>query len=334
MRKTLLVMLACFSFVLCVSAQDGGNETGITLEKLLNNMDKAVDPDNKAKEIKTVVSKYEGSVAMQDIKLQVTTIFKSPDKSKTVIKAGESMPDSIELFNGRSAWTIVPGMGVRQINGPQLDFTKFTAKMSNPANRMRDLFPKIEVAPVLEKIDGKDCYKLTCQADPQLKQLPLAIYVDSKTFLPAKMVVMVFTDMGQIPGTTFYSDYKNMSGLVIPTVQKTQTMGMEMSTKLISIKYNEAVADTEFELPKEFNPPAADAPIPAKNPVLAQADAPAAAPAPVSAKDKAMKKKKAANKLKKDKARMLEDAARETAAADAENNDDDDDKDNKDDDKD
>lgn len=334
MRKTLLVILACFSFVLCVSAQDGGNETGITLEKLLNNMDKAVDPDNKAKEIKTVVSKYEGSVAMQDIKLQVTTIFKSPDKSKTIIKAGESMPDSIELFNGQNGWTVVPGMGVRQINGPQLDFMKFTAKMSNPANRMRDLFPKIEVAPVLEKIDGKDCYKLTCQADPKLKQLPLAIYVDSKTFLPAKMVVMVFTDMGQIPGTTFYSDYRNMSGLVIPTVQKTQTMGMEMSTKLISIKYNEAVADTEFELPKEFNPPAADPPIPAKNPVLAQADAPAAAPAPVSAKDKAMKKKKAANKLKKDKAKMLEEAARENAAADAENNDDDDDKDNKDDDKD
>ena len=334
MRKILLVMLACFSFVLCAPAQEGGNATGITLEQLLNNMDKAVDPDNKAKGIKTVVSKYEGSVAMQDIKLQVTTIFKSPDKSKTIIKAGESMPDSIELFNGQSGWTVVPGMGVRQINGPQLDFMKFTAKLSNPANRMRDIFPKIEVAPVLEKIDDKDCYKLTCQTDPKLKQLPLAIYVDSKTFLPAKMVVMVFTDMGQIPGTTFYSDYKNMSGLVIPTVQKTQTMGMEMSTKLISIKYNEAVADTEFELPKEFNTPPADAPIPAKTPVLAQAETPAAAPAPVTAKDKASKKKKAANKFKKDKAKMLEDAAKDNAAADAENNDDDDDKDNKDDDKD
>lgn len=333
MRKTLLVMLACFSFVVCAPGQEGGNETGITLDKLLNNMDKAVDPDSKAKEIKTVISKYEGSVAMQDIKLQVTSIFKSPDKSKTIIKAGESMPDSIELFNGRNGWTVVPGMGVRQINGPQLDFMKFTAKLSNPANRMRDIFPKIEVAPVLEKIDGKDCYKLTCQADPKLNQLPLAIYVDSKTFLPAKMVVMVFTDMGQIPGTTFYSDYKNMNGLIIPTVQKTQTMGMEMSTKLISIKYNEAVADSEFELPKEFNTPPADAPIPAKNPVLAQA-VPEAAPAPVTAKDKANKKKKAANKFKKDKAKMLEEAARDNAAADADNNDDDDDKDNKDDDKD
>ena len=95
MRKTLFILFACFSFALCASAQSNGNETGITLEKLLNNIDKAVDPDNKAKDVKTVISKYDGAVSMQEIKLQITTMFKAPDKSKTIIKAGENMPDNI-----------------------------------------------------------------------------------------------------------------------------------------------------------------------------------------------------------------------------------------------
>ena len=330
MRKTLFILFACFSFVLCAPAQDNGNATGITLEKLLDNIDKAVDPDNKAKDIKTVISKYDGSVSMQDIKLQITTMFKAPAKSKTIIKAGENMPDSIELFNGQDGWTIVPGMGVRQINGAQLEFMKFTAQMSNPANRMRDIFPKIELSPVLEKIDGKDCYKLTCQADARLKQLPLAIYVDIKTFLPAKMVIMVFTDMGQIPGTTFYSNYQKINGLVIPTEQKTTTMGMEMATKLASIKYNEIIADFEFDVPKEFNAPQTEAPVPAKNPALAQADAP---PKSVAA-DKLSKKKKIANKLKKNKAKMLDEAAKDNPDSADNDSDDDDSKDKDDDNKD
>ncbi|MEI8245828.1 MAG: hypothetical protein WCI51_08365 [Lentisphaerota bacterium] len=332
MRKSLYILMACFSFALCAPAQEGGNATGITLDQLLKNIDKATDPVNKAKDVKTVISKYEGSVSMQEIKLQITATFKAPDKSKTVIKAGENMPDTIEMFNGKEGWTVVPGMGVRQINGPQLDFMKFTAKMSNPANHLRDIFPKIEVAPALEKIEGQDCYKLTCETDAKLKQLPLAIYVDSKTFLPSKMVVMVFTDMGQIPGTTLYSNYKNFDGLVVATVQKTQTMGMEMSTRLISIKYNENISDADFNLPKEFNAPQTEAPVPAKNPVLAQA----AAPVPVkdSAKDKLTKKKKAANKFKQDKAKMLEEAAKDNAAADTDNDDDDDKDKDKDDDKD
>jgi hypothetical protein len=327
MRKTMLVLIACFSAVLCAPAQDGGNATGITLDQLLNNIDKASDPENKAGEVKTVISQYDGSVAMQEIKLQITTMFKSPDKSKTIIKAGESMLGSIELFNGRDGWTIVPGMGVRQINGPQLDFMKFTARMSNPASRLRDIFPKIELSPVVEKIEGKDCYKLTCQTEAKLKQLPLAIYVDSKTFLAAKMVVMVFTDMGQIPGTTFYSNYKNLNGLVLPTEQRTQTMGMEMSTKLTSIKFNENIADIEFDVPKEFNAPPADAPIPAKN-AINQADAPA--PAKNAAGDKLTRKKKIANKFKKDKAAAIEEAVKDSAD-NADNDDADDDKDKEDD---
>jgi hypothetical protein len=334
MRKTLFILIACFSFVLCAPAQDGGNATGITLEQLLNNIDKATDPENKAKEVKTVISKYEGSVSMQEIKLQITTMFKAPNKSKTIIKAGENMPGSIELFNGQDGWTIVPGMGVSQINGPQLDFMKFTAQMSNPANHMKDLFAKIELSPALEKVEGRNCYKLTCQADAKLKQVPLAIYVDSKTFLPSKMVIMVFTDMGQIPGTTFYSNYKNLSGMVIPTEQKTQTMGMEMSTKLISIKYNEPIPDFEFDVPKEFNTPQTDAPVPAKTQTLTQADNPAMATATVPVKDKLSKKKKMANKIKKDRAAAIEEVGRDNAAS-PDNDDDDDDKDkDKDDDKD
>lgn len=308
MRKTLFVLIACFSFALYASAQDGGNATGITLEQLLNNIEKATDPESKAKSLKTVISKYDGSVSLQEIKLQITTIFKSPDKSKTIIKAGENMPDSIELFNGQAGWAITPGMGVRQINGPQLDFMKFTNKMSNPANRLRDIFPKIELAPALEKIEGKDCYKLTCQADAKLKQLPMAIYIDSQTFLTAKAVIMVFTDMGQIPGTTFFSNYKNIDGMVIPTEQKTQTMGMEMTTRLIAIKYNEDIGDFEFDLPKEFTAPPADAPVPAKN-ATNQADAPA--PVKTVAKDQLSKKKKNAQKLRQDKAKAIAEAIKD-----------------------
>ncbi len=325
MRKSLFVIIACFSSILCALAQTDGNGTGITVEQLLKNIDKAVDPDDKAQDIKTVISKYEGAVSMQEIKLQITTMFKAPNKSKTVIKAGENMPDGVEIFNGKEAWTIVPGMGARQINGPQLDFMKLTAKMSNPANRMKDLFPKIEMAPMLEKVEGADCYKLICEPEEKLKLMPVAIFIDRKTFLPVKMVIMVFSDMGQIPGTTFYSNYKNLGGIVIATEQKTQTMGMEMTTKLLSVKFNDPIEDFEFEIPEEFNAPPVTVPAPVKTPVVK----PLAAVAP-EPNTKALNNKKIGKKKKKIKAAGADDTVGQEndsdtdADADADSDDDDD----------
>lgn len=313
MRKSLLVIIACFLSTLCAFGQTDGNGTGITVDQLLKNIDKAVDPDDKAQDIKTIISKYEGAVSMQEIKLQITTMFKAPNKSKTIIKAGENMPDGVEIFNGTEAWTIVPGMGARQINGSQLDFMKLTAKMSNPANRMKDIFPKIEMAPMLEKVEGVDCYKLICEPEEKLKLMPVAIFIDSKTFLPAKMVIMVFSDMGQIPGTTLYSNYKKLGGIVIATEQKTQTMGMEMTTKMLSVKFNDPIGDFEFEIPKEFNAAPVAVPAPVKSPVVN----PLANNVAPETNTKALNNKKIGKKKKKIKAAGADDAVGQESDGDA-----------------
>ncbi|MFA7231358.1 MAG: hypothetical protein WC071_08810 [Victivallaceae bacterium] len=226
----------------------------LELNDLLARIDKSIDPDGKGKTVKTVVNNYEASVPMQQITMQMSTMFKAPDKIKTSMQI-QGIPASTEAYNGKIGWSMMESLGVRQITGTQLEFMRLTARMSNPALRLQEIFAKIILADDSEKVGVVDCYKLICQAEQSFNLPPITIWIDRKTFFPAKMEMKVFTDMGAVPSTSNFADYKQYNGVFFPSVQTTTTLGMELTAKLLSVKFDQTIPDSEFDMPTQAAAP-------------------------------------------------------------------------------
>ena len=131
------------------------------VDELVVKMEKAVDPEDSAKNIKTQVNKLEINMPAQKIKMNVTATDKYPNKSRTVTEI-PGMMRIFRVYDGTKAWEYSKAMGLREITGKELDSIKLEMALKNPKNKMRDIFSDIQVPDKTEKVGKFNCYKLTC----------------------------------------------------------------------------------------------------------------------------------------------------------------------------
>lgn len=212
-------------------------------------MQKALDPDDKAKTWKTAIIELQMEVPMQRLKMTLKQLCKYPDKSKAIaIMPG--IPKVIQVFNGKRAWKETEGLGIQEKTGLQLAFAKFECKKSNPALKPSEIYPKIVLDPYLYKIGKYTCYKLVCDLPTELKVNPSLIFIDNKEFLPRCMIENQLTDMGVVPVKMNLTSYKSFYGVNTPSKMDMNMMGIQMKVTLLSVKINQEIADSEFKFPE------------------------------------------------------------------------------------
>ncbi|MCP3965419.1 MAG: outer membrane lipoprotein-sorting protein [Lentisphaerae bacterium] len=219
---------------------------------IIRKMEKAVNPRGVAKDIKSYVATYNAELKMQQISMKMINKFKAPNKIRTSIKI-KGIPATIEAFDGKQAWSMVEGMGVREIIGPQLEFMKLSAKMSNFANNTKDIFEKVEVLKKTEIINGVSCYKVICYCPKELNLPPVVVFADMKTYFVKKSIMTVQTSMGKILTESEFSDYKNAGGIIIAHKMTTSSMGITFTAELESMKTNCNIQDSDFKKPENGN---------------------------------------------------------------------------------
>lgn len=250
MSKFLIGLLAAACFASVTLKADQLLKHNMTQKELLDKMEKAVDSKGAAKKWKTLVVKMQMQVPMQQQKMSVTAMYKFPDKSKGVA-AIPGAPTTIQVVNGKQAWKETVGLGIQMKSGEQLAFARFECKKSNPALKPEDVYKKITLDPYMYKIGKYSCYKLICELPDELKVEPTQIFVDNKDFLIRRSIENQLTDMGVIPVAIDSEGYKNLSGIKLATIVKTNIMGIEVVGEILSLKANEKIPDSEFELPKD-----------------------------------------------------------------------------------
>lgn len=243
-----LLTVFCFTAVAQKSAAPDLLKHNMTQEVLLNKMEKAVDPKGSAKKWKTAIIKMQLEIPMQQNKVLATAMYKFPDKSKSIAVV-PGMPIVTQVFDGKQAWKETAGLGLQMKTGVQLAFAKFECKKSNPALSPKDVYEKITLDPYLYKMGKFVCYKLTCSLPVELKVSPSQLFVDNKEFLIRSSIENQLTEMGAIPVRIEFSDIKTMSGVKTPMRVSMNMMGIKMIGKILSIKINEKIADSEFKLP-------------------------------------------------------------------------------------
>lgn len=180
--------------------------------------------------------------------LQIDYIYKLPDKVKIITRIRDT-GDTIQACNGKIAWEQLADGTIRTLSSPNTDYLRFFTTLSNPAIKMSECFSKIEITAENIIVDKEPCYQLTCTPLPHFRQKSIIYYISRNDFLPRRADIETLTDGITIPITSWFVDYHNYNGLVLPRETRTSAPQSLIISRIIDVKINQEINDMEFSPP-------------------------------------------------------------------------------------
>lgn len=245
----ILLMFFCITIIAKESTTQDFVKHNMTQEVLIDKMEKAIDPGGVRKKWKTLTYEIEMIFPAQKFNASGTGISKYPDKCKAVLKC--PMATFIEVVNGKQAWSETVGKGIQMKTGLKLALAKFELKKSNPAIRITEVYEKITLDPVFYKFGKHKCYKLICTLPEEINVEPDTFFIDNKDFLIRWSASSQFAINKVTPIYRECLSYKKIKGVKVSIKNKLYMTGGIAVLNVLSLKINEKIADSEFELPKE-----------------------------------------------------------------------------------
>jgi hypothetical protein len=235
-----------------LNARDSSTENRKDLiSDILDKMEIAVDPNQRAEEVKTLRTVMDITIPSENILLKVTVFDKFPDKTKLIQELPNGMR-TVKVLNGESAWERVEPAGkTRIITGKELDFMKFELFMKTPGVKLKQIFKTVEIESKNEIVGEHECYKLKCIPSGDLELPPITLFVDKSDFLTRRMDLLLPMPQGAIIIKNKILKYEVINGRNVPSNIEIIQGNATILKKLISVDENIEIPDTEFENSKE-----------------------------------------------------------------------------------
>lgn len=246
MKKLLLVIAAVFiiSAAGCKCCWFGEEKT--KGEQILAESCKATDVDGKRGDIDSVVVVY-NSKDSDNAKCQVTFKYQEPEKIRLEVKGRDNM--MLRLFDGKEGWEYITGKNLRPLDKKEIEEMKFQAVYLNPAVDYRKLFAKVKLIGEAE-VAGDMCWQLACTPLKKFKSKNVEIFIDKKSKMIRKTVERLKIDNDIVEFVTFFGDYENIDGIMVPQILVSQIDGNPLiESNLVSVHLNISLRRTEFEKP-------------------------------------------------------------------------------------
>lgn len=215
-----------------------------------------------------------GSIEMPAQGLKGTMVARTalPNKMLTTMSLG-ALGDFRTGFDGTTGWASDKIQGTRLLEGKELativresDFMKET----DPLKRW-DAYATTAEA----KFGGFDCWKIEASKGDE----KAVLWYEKATNLPRGLEMTLETQLGKIPVSTVYLEYKDFNGLKFPVRSEAKQAGQRIVTVFDSIVFD-SVDPSSFELPAEVK--ALLEPEPADDDEADEGSAPAAPAAPAA----------------------------------------------------
>ena len=152
--------------------------------------------------------------------------------------------DSLEVVNGSSGWSAVPGRPVRAMNAGDLLAGHIDADLSFAAD-IKKFFITVEVQPD-EEIDSRKV-NVVRASSPGLP--PVKMYFDADSGLLVRMVRYVESPLGRNPTQVDYSDYRIVAGAEVPYQRTISQPQGRFVMQLQEIQRNVPIEDSRFAEP-------------------------------------------------------------------------------------
>jgi hypothetical protein len=242
--KNIILFSILFSFSgILFGQEEVTTETdpvNITAMAVINKYIYAIGGIDKFKSIIDRTTVMTGTAMGQPI--DIVVIQKYPDKLFQELKAGE-VRQLLYYTNGNG--TMVVGTEKTEIEKKELERLMMDATMHLLLSP--DSFGVKAEYLGIERIDSVDCYavKLTLPSGIRWFQ-----YYNTETDLKFKETKEIHTRQGLFEQETYFSDYREVSGLKFPFTIKQYFGLQEIELTVTSIEINTGLDDSVFELPE------------------------------------------------------------------------------------
>jgi outer membrane lipoprotein-sorting protein len=231
-----------------LSAVCQSTETKLTpeVDALIAKATAAYDPHGKLDAYETQI--IEGTIRRKgDPESKLTMKFKKPGMMRidVTIPGKETI---IRGCDGKTAWVYSSRTGYRALVGEELGDMLFQSHFLSPNVRFREIFDSIVEKGKVE-VAGNPCIELECVPKEMYQSSPLSIYIDEKTLAIVKMVEWKQIGTEKIPVDTYFSDYKDFDGIMMPTSMVTEVNGVLLDCTFDEIEWNQPVDSGDFEPP-------------------------------------------------------------------------------------
>ena len=197
--------------------------------------------------IRTEVEK--GTIDLgRGVQFPVEIYIKSP-AARTVVT---HLPtgESLDVVNGNSGWSLVPGMPLQTLNPSELVAAHIDADLQFAAN-LKTMFASIETQPD-DTIDGRLVNVLRASS-PALP--PVELYFAADSGMLGRMVRYLETPLGRYPTQIDYSDYRDVVGTKVAFRRIISQPQGRYVIQIEQLQHNVPVDDSKFAKPE---PPTGD----------------------------------------------------------------------------
>jgi hypothetical protein len=217
--------------------------------------------------VKSIEMKGTVEMPALGMKGEVVARTLAPNKMLTAMTLGAA-GEFRTGFDGSVGWSIDKIQGARLLEGKELAMIVREAdflKDADPLKRWDSVETKAEAV-----FAGFDCWKIEAKKGDD----KAVLWYEKSTHLPRGLEMVLETQMGKIPMSTAFVEYKDFNGLRFPVRSEAKQAGQKIVTLYQAITLD-SVDAAVFELPKEIK--ALLEPEPAE-----EEDAGASSPAPAA----------------------------------------------------
>ena len=244
MRK-LLLMTAAVTLFLSAGCNCPWFKQKEDADSIFAKMQKAIDVSDKQKTIKSAVIVYDTHLGKKE-QSKITLKVKDKTGIRLEIRSGKSLV--VRACNAKGGWEYATGKGLRMLNSKEIRELKIEASYLSPTIKFDRLFASAKLEGS-EKIEGVDNWKLICYPYDKYKISSITMFVDKKTYLVTK-TIEANSKNEEEDITTYYGNYVEYHGIVMPFMMVAQLGERIVEFKLISAEWNAEIANSEFAVPE------------------------------------------------------------------------------------
>ncbi|HQG77469.1 MAG TPA: hypothetical protein PLS58_08260 [Bacteroidales bacterium] len=188
--------------------------------------------------------KIMGKATMMGMEMPIVLYMKNPNKLRSVATIGGQ--EMIQVFDGEKGWVINPMTGSRtpvELGQEEISQMMRSSVFQNYLdNYLRNNMLKLEGT---ENVNGRPVFKIKATIEGGNV---IRFFIDRNNYQLVKTVADV--KQGGVPVSleSFFTDYTETNGFILPMTTTTSVAGMEFVYKYTDVKVNEPMDDSIFRL--------------------------------------------------------------------------------------
>lgn len=216
-------------------------ETKPTVEQILDKYTLALG--GKTNLEKTTSRYIKANRVEPDGTIEAEEVWQKPNRLLVTTKYGNYLV--AEAFDGTKAWKRGNADEIK-LKTDEEEQIKREAQLFATAD-LKAIYPKMEFVN-LDKINGSEVFQIRATTANNLRE---RLYFDASTGLLVRRIASTPTILGNFPYQVDYNDYKDFSGVKLPTSIRFALPNITWTRKILEVKINAPIGDEKFDLMKK-----------------------------------------------------------------------------------